>query len=362
MINLSKDKLNILFFVFSVFIFPLNLHAQQVISDYKIGVYYFPGWKKTVGVSSPWESIKPFYDREPFLGWYKEGDIEVARQQLGWMKEFGINFVVYDWYWTPNKGVRADHAINAYRKIDNPGVQFSILLANHSSEPSSLNDFDNMVQYWINNYFSDKSYLRINDKPVVYVFSPSSLENNANKFGSDTKTLLKYAREKSIKYGYKGIYFVACSQAISYRINDLFPSYGYDSISAYNYHLGLSGTYNSSMKYAHSFVELSSGYVQSWKWILEHSTLPYFLPVTAGWDRRPWGGSRDSLHDNCFSSPLEFKNHLFAARYYLDKYPSKTQKTMIICAWNEFGEGSYIEPTKKREFQYLEAIKEVFER
>jgi hypothetical protein len=32
----------------------------------------------------------------------------------------------------------------------------------------------------------------------------------------------------------------------------------------------------------------------------------------------------------------------------------------VICCWNEFGEGSYIEPTQKNGFSYLEKIKKVF--
>ena len=32
----------------------------------------------------------------------------------------------------------------------------------------------------------------------------------------------------------------------------------------------------------------------------------------------------------------------------------------VICCWNEFGEGSYIEPTKKDGFSYLEKVKKVF--
>jgi hypothetical protein len=35
-------------------------------------------------------------------------------------------------------------------------------------------------------------------------------------------------------------------------------------------------------------------------------------------------------------------------------------KILMIEAWNEFGEGSYIEPTKKWGFSYLETIKNVF--
>jgi hypothetical protein len=33
----------------------------------------------------------------------------------------------------------------------------------------------------------------------------------------------------------------------------------------------------------------------------------------------------------------------------------------MICCWNEYLEGNYIEPTEGHGFRYLEAIKEVFD-
>ena len=56
------------------------------------------------------------------------------------------------------------------------------------------------------------------------------------------------------------------------------------------------------------------------------------------------------------STPATFTQHLKAAKAYLDQYPQKTRRTLVICAWNEFGEGSYIEPTRLAGKAYLEAI------
>jgi len=50
---------------------------------------------------------------------------------------------------------------------------------------------------------------------------------------------------------------------------------------------------------------------------------------------------------------------LRGAKQFMDSNAS-VPKILMIEAWNEFGEGSYIEPTKKWGFSYLEAIKKVF--
>ncbi|WP_298391072.1 glycoside hydrolase family 99-like domain-containing protein, partial [Hydrotalea sp.] len=60
------------------------------------------------------------------------------------------------------------------------------------------------------------------------------------------------------------------------------------------------------------------------------------------------------------STPDEFEAHLKRAKIFMTRNPEKTKKIGIICAWNEFGEGSYIEPTKKFGFQYLERVKKIF--
>jgi hypothetical protein len=84
------------------------------------------------------------------------------------------------------------------------------------------------------------------------------------------------------------------------------------------------------------------------------------VPVTSGWDKRPWGGSPDKMHDQSYSTPREFKEHLESARSVLNRFPGETLRTVVICCWNEFGEGSYIEPTEKWGFQYLQQVKNVF--
>lgn len=66
------------------------------------------------------------------------------------------------------------------------------------------------------------------------------------------------------------------------------------------------------------------------------------------------------MHDDSQGTADEFELHLRAAKARLDRYPTKTQRTGVICCWNEFGEGSYIEPTKADGFTFLERIRKVF--
>jgi len=343
------------------FLSALFCFLQTGAQEYKIGVYYYPGWTDSPGQwwNPPWDKIKPFPDREPLLGWYPETEVWVAEKQINWASEYGIDFFAYDWYWD-GKRPFLNHAIDAYLKAHNKSkIKFCLLWANHFTVPESLSQFESMVDCWINNYFKDPQYLKINENPMVIVFSPEHLRNNAARFNSTTADLLATARMKAAKNGLNGIYFVACTPANSYWVNGYLPQNGYDALTAYNYHAkGFIGEFTGKETAANNYADLLDGYKSQWTWILNNSKLPFFLPITAGWDKRPWGSN--SAHDSCASTPFSFKNMLKEAKAIIDRNPIKTEKTVLVCAWNEYGEGSYIEPTKKWQFQYLEALKEVF--
>lgn len=332
----------------------------QATDNYQIGVYYFPGWTESPGEwwNPPWDKIRPYAEREPLIGHYPEGTVAVAEKHLGWMADHAIDFVVYDWYWTAENRPKLDHALTAYLQAGNrQSVPFALLWANHIDLPTSREQFQLMVDFWISSYFREPSYLRNGGKPVVYIFSPERLRNQARKFGATSKDLLELARGRAAAAGLRGIHFVACTQAIDYWVRDHIPSSGYDAVSAYNYHAGYSGQWVEK-PLATTFAALANAYLESWYWILANSKLPYYLPITAGWDSRPWGSNTE--HDNCRSTPDEFERHLVAARDLLDLHADKTARTAVICAWNEFGEGSYIEPTKRWGFAYLERVRKVF--
>ena len=46
----------------------------------------------------------------------------------------------------------------------------------------------------------------------------------------------------------------------------------------------------------------------------------------------------------------------------LPKQDGTQQKVFTIYAWNEFGEGGIVAPTKGRDYMMLECIKDVFDR
>lgn len=345
-------------FLFLLFVFSLIAVNPAQAGDYQVGVFYFPGWKDKqphAPAPYPWSRLKAYPEKKPMLGWYDEGDDMVMRQHLDWMAQYGIDFVVFDWYYGSERQVFLEHALAAYMRAPNRAkVKFSILWANHDSMPKSKDDWMAMVRYWVKYYFPRSEYLKADGKPVVYIFSADELKKKAEAFGSTTKDLLDSAQALAKENGLPGIDFIAGAGAHVPMITSYARDSGYAGFSAYNYHQG-----PDDQRQSHSYDELDRGYRAHWQRFAEKSTLPLIVPMTSGWDKRPWGGSKDAAHDNSTPTPQEFKKHLEAARQFMDVNPRLTKGMGVICCWNEFGEGSMIEPTESSGFSFLEQVKQV---
>lgn len=354
--------INRLINLFSTVLLSL-LALPAVAANYLIGTYYFPGWTdkaKGLEFPIPWVPIKKFPDKMPALGWYSDSDPEILRQQTKWMRQFGIGFVAFDWYWD-GKNTYLEHALNAFRTTKTEGeMKFSLLWANHYKFPGGIAEYRLMVRYWIARYFLDPDFLRIDGKPVVFVFGVDTFAEAAKTIGVSPAELVTTANVITTEAGLPGIYFIAGTPALEHWVKRVAPQAGFSALSAYNYHVGYSGTPESVSPTGEGYLRLDAVYRQNWEWILSKGTLPYVVPMTSGWDKRPWGGSRNTNHDESISTPAQFETHLREAKRLMDAFPEKTKRMGVICCWNEFGEGSYIEPTKKYGFSYLEKVKKVF--
>lgn len=324
-----------------------------------IGVYYYPGWRSDY---INWKDIKgqpgsrspgkPWPERQPLLGYYPEEEGWVAEKHIDWAAQYGITFFAYDWYWNVSKP-EYDHALKNYLKAGNKSkLKFSLLWAYHVAALKSVKEFDDMVAYWINNYFNQPTYFKIADTPAIFIFSFDQLENNARALGETTKSLLARAHTQAQQKGYKGIYFVVTTNSRpGDDIEKFFLDNGFSAYTGWNYVESKGSRTDDYDVMVNAYLEYYSAASQTAK------RLPYIVPASPGWDSRPWSGNASVVRSN--PTPAKFERMLRGAKQFMDSNAA-VPKILMIEAWNEFGEGSYIEPTKKWGFSYLEAIKKVF--
>lgn len=96
--------------------------------------------------------------------------------------------------------------------------------------------------------------------------------------------------------------------------------------------------------------------------------LPYYPNVTMGWDPSPRTIQSDAYENTGYpatpilsaNTPAAFRKALEGARSLLDE--TAGPRILTINAWNEWTEGSYLEPDTVNGWGYLDAIREVFSR
>ena len=89
--------------------------------------------------------------------------------------------------------------------------------------------------------------------------------------------------------------------------------------------------------------------------------VPVFPCVSIGWDdtpRFPGKGPGDCTRYN--STPQAFATFLAKAKEYMDAHTDQP-RFMMINAWNEWVEGSYLLPDRLNGYGYLEAVRDVLD-
>lgn len=324
---------------------------KPVSSDYLVGCYYFPGWYSY----DRWAVLNDYPERKPVLGYYREGDPEVADWQIKWALEHGINFWIYDWYWTKG-GRMLEHGIHDafFKSRYGEKMKFCLLWANHNpAGTSSDEDLMAVTKYWIDNYFNRPNYLKLGGKNVMVIFSPGRLTED---MGADAVEA-SFAKMKKMceDAGVGGLYLVACTYPDPNGIKQL-EYEGYDALSGYNYpNAGDKGQVVAPYEW------MVDGYKDFWKQIDDAASIPYIPLCEPGWDSRPWHGPNARVRTG--KSPEMWEQMLANAKGFADtagRALPEGKKVVFLEAWNEFGEGDYIEPHAQFGFDYLEAVRTVF--
>jgi hypothetical protein len=323
---------------------------RPVPSKYELGVFYFPGWDTT----ARWAPILGYPMRKPVLGWYDEANPECVDWQIKWAVEHGVRFFMVDWYW--HQGNRQlEHwlhkgLMNAkHRRY----MKWCVMWANHNPPGShSVDDWRKVTQYWIDNYFGMEEYYRIDDRPAVVIWAPGNVRNDLGGTDQAAK-LYAMSQEMAKKAGYKGVYFVAMSSHGSPAECAQLKSEGYEAMTSYH---GFQLAQQKAGSQRFPFVDVTRYSPEVWRSEDQRAGgLNYYPIVDSGWSSEPWHGDRSLvIHDR---TPEEFGKLCRAAREYADK---TGQKIIAIGPWNEWGEGSYIEPYAEFGFGDLDQFRSAF--
>lgn len=328
---------------------------------YIVGVMRYPGW--TPGESSGWSLLEPYPERKPALGYYDDNDPEVADWEIKWAVEHGIQFFNYCWYRRHSRpgeppvvpwlgGALHNGLLNA-RYIDH--IRFTIMYENKGMNvPTSPDDMlMNLVPFWIENYFTHPSYLKVDGKPVLFIYEPMHFVESLG--GPDAaRTVLSDMRDACMLAGFDGAWILAEDRNMNADALRYCADLGFDATFAY----------------CHGYPEpirdqaVVERILDRFTTMRERSGLTILPTWSCMWDPAPWIDYIDyPWHHIPFDMDLaHFRMLGEKLRIEMDRLPPDDlgRRLIQIDNWDEYGEGHFVAPTRLRGFGYLDAIREVF--
>jgi hypothetical protein len=231
--------------------------------------------------------------------------------------------------------------------------------------------FDAAIDHIIARYFSQPNYWKIDGRPYFSFYELMTLVSGLGGI-DQTRDALQSFRAKTIAAGHPGLHLNAVVWGVKIlpnertikNPNELLATLGFDSVTSYvwihHFHL--------PQFPATPYADATADAVQNWTKLSSEFSLPYFPNVTMGWDPSPrtvqtgdytnfgypWMAT---LGDN---TPAQFETALRHAKTFLDQRPATLPRILTLNAWNEWTEGSYLEPDTVNGLAYLEAIRTVF--
>ncbi len=366
-------------------LYPYIPTPERVSGDYYIACHYYPGWSDdSLCMHGGFAEMRNYPDRKPLMGWYDSKDPMAVDWEIKWACEHGINSFIYCWYRhkdNTGKPVSRD-------TIRTGGLHEGFLRARFQHfmdfaimwecQPTwgTVTDTDdlinNLLPFWVENYFSRPNYMSFDNIPYVYVYSPDNL---VKAFGSAVKCseALAICNEEIKKYGFSGIHF-SCEQ---YRpdLDELrrLRTAGFDSSFQYGWYPEKTDISAAEYEKYLRTCTLPSQIVEDFEASRIEERIKHFpgyCMFTNSVSRNAtehWLGNFNATKLSNAELQWEFthneyRHSLERMKGIIDTLPDGDigKKIVVLDNWNEWGEGHFIAPCVKNGFKYLEAVREVY--
>ena len=218
-------------------------------------------------------------------------------------------------------------------------------------------DWENHYNY-LKSFFDDPRYVRLNDKPVFVIYN----------YTPEIGRMANYWNELALKDGFSGICVVYRYKEIGrFRMLPIIPSSEYQ----YNYEPVYNGWQRTTLvtRIMNKITNIRRNgkrnklrkldYDIVWKNILENAEKEFtrknfFHGGFVSYDDTPRRGNKGTIIEG--GSPEKFKKYLNELMQISEK---QNKEFIFLTAWNEWGEGAYLEPDTINKYAYLEVIKEL---
>lgn len=378
-------------------------------ADQEVAVYYFPqyhpdarndewhgeGWTE-------WEHVKRAEPRfvghdqpkRPKWGYLDESNPQVMDWKIQAAVDHGVSTFLFDWYWYDDEPFLHRALEEGFLPTNDGRMEFALMWANHDwrdlypTRRSTVKDaegqedipvladgavsresFDELVDYVLDRYFDHPAYWTVDGEPYFSVFEVNTLLEGLGSVEATAEALDQF-RSRTRDAGFPGLHLNAIVRDMSVldlegniqNPNELLDELGFDSVATYNWHTFLEFDEFPTVDYEDCIEEASA----AWPDLEEAFDLPYYPDVTMGWDSSPRTAQTQKFDNLGYpftpvvdgNTPEAFEEALERVEAFIDD--QDREKPVIINAWNEWTEGSYLEPDEQYGMAYLEAVDDAF--
>ena len=303
------------------------------------------GWHWTMNHFAPqkndagsWENFASHYT--PLTGLYDSSDEQVLEYQVQLMKLSGIDGVIVDWYgmeefWDYGQLNRATGKL--FEATKKAGLKFVICYEDatiknmvenkHFTAEEALPHGQKVMQYMQDTWFKDEAYLKVNDRPVLFTFGPQYFKDPGQ-----WNTLFEKLDPQPV--------FLTLDNPVSPAAGALKANAGAYPWPPMWGSVGGVLRFDTLKEYLASFASKS----ERWEYRVG-GAFPGFYDIYKEAGVGSGYGFLDAQDGKIFRYTMQ------------EAFNQKVDMVQLI-TWNDYGEGTIIEPTVEFEYRYLEMVQE----
>lgn len=346
----------------------MNIIANYLPQFYETetnNIHYGKGYTEWVAVSKAEKYFEGH--NQPRLplreNYYSLLEVETLRQQSRLAREFGIDGFAFYHYFFGSGRLELEKPAELFLKNRDIHIKFFLIWANESWGRSGnsktgvnrwTNKFDTgegqdlfleqkyegIEQYknhyhYVRQFIKDSRYVKIHGRFAFAVYNTSHTK--------ELQLMMRKWNDWAREDGYAGFYFIGVN---AWNHEELFDAVLYQAPNA-AYHYGVPTLEHRNGVAVKNYFDVMD------KILNIEDKESAFYGTFVDFDNSPrYGNTHSLMMDN--SAPESFENYI---RKIMKKNEKNGSGFLFINAWNEWGEGNYLEPDTVHEYRYLEVIK-----